>query len=75
MDSLIRFPQRIFTADLPKKKEFVEDLAKKWWIVDLAFIVTGEISDSGDTCYNYARVLCHYGRNLEMHGLKEMERG
>ena len=30
-------------------------------LVDSAFVVPGEISDSGDTCYNYARVLCHYG--------------
>jgi len=30
-------------------------------LVDSAFIFPGEIADSGDTCYNYARVLCHYG--------------
>lgn len=65
VDGPIRFPQGIFTADLQKKKEFVEDIAKKVvdrvTVVDSAFIVPGEISDSGDTCYNYARVLCHYG--------------
>ena len=30
-------------------------------LVDSAFLVPGETVDSGDTRYNYARVLCHYG--------------
>ena len=61
----IRYPQGILTADPQKKREFVEDIARnvvdRLTLMDSAFIIPGEISDSGDTCYNYARVLCHYG--------------
>ena len=54
----IRFPQRLFTADLQKKRAFVEGIAKKvvdrLTLVDSAFLVPGETVDSGDTRYNYA---------------------
>ena len=30
-------------------------------LIDSAFLAPGEITDTGDTCYNYACVLCHYG--------------
>ncbi len=60
----IRYPQGIFTVNQQKKREFVEGIARKvvdrLTLVDSAFVVPGEISDNGDTCYNYARVLCHY---------------
>lgn len=60
VDGPIKYPQGIFTADL---REFVEEIATKvvdrLTLVDSAFIVPGETSDSGDTCYNYSRALCH----------------
>ena len=61
----INFPRGIYKADGDKQREFVESIAKKvverLTVVDSAFIVPGETEDTGDTCYNYARVLCHYG--------------
>ena len=30
-------------------------------LVESAFVCPGQLDDSGDTCYNYARVLCHFG--------------
>ena len=30
-------------------------------LVESAFVCSGELEDSGDTRYNYARVLCHFG--------------
>ena len=61
----IRFPRGIFTADIQTKRAFVEEIARKvvdgLTLVDSAFLFPGEISDSADTCYNYARILCHYG--------------
>ena len=65
IDGPVKFPPGLFTADLEKKREFVEEIATKvverLTLVDSAFVTPGEISDSDDTCYNYARVLCHYG--------------
>ena len=57
-------------SDFPKeltykrKWNLFEDIAGKvvdrLKLVDSPFVVPGEISDSSDTCYNYARILCHY---------------
>ena len=54
----IIYPRGLFENDDLKKRTFV---VEKLTLVDLAFTVPGDIVDGGDTCYNYARVLCHYG--------------
>jgi len=68
VDGPIRFPAGLFKADLDTKWKFIESIAKKvvdrLTLVESAFVDPGEITDSGDTCYNYARVLCHYGSLL-----------
>ena len=50
---------------MKKKREFVEGIARQvvdqLSLVESAFVAPGEMTDSGDTRYNYARVLCHYG--------------
>ena len=66
VDGPIIYPRGLFNNDdLKKKREFVEEITQKvvdkLTLVDSAFTVSGEITYSGDTCYNYARVLCHYG--------------
>lgn len=65
VDGPIKFPAGIFAADLETKWKFVQDIARKvvdrLTLVESAFITPGEISDTTDTKYNYARVLCHYG--------------
>ena len=67
VDGPIIYPRGLFKNK--KKREFVEEITQKvvdkLTLVDSAFTVSGEIADSGDTCYNYAFVLCHYG-NLVM---------
>lgn len=65
VDGQIVLPSQLLKEDLHKKKQFVEDIARKvvdkLTLVDSSFTSPGEMADSGDTCYNYARVLCHYG--------------
>lgn len=65
VDSTISFPRELLKPDLDKQKKFVEGIARqvvdKLTLVESAFLAPGEIDDSGDTCYNYARALCHFG--------------
>ena len=64
VDSAIDYPRRLLKEDLEKKRVFVEGIARqvvdRLTLVESAFIAPGELADSGDTCYNYARVLCHF---------------
>ena len=61
----IVLPEGLLKADQKEQQLNVERLARKvvdkLTLIDSAFLVPGEMSDSDDTCYNYARVLCHYG--------------
>ena len=63
-DSAIDYPRRLLKEDLEKKRVFVEGIARqvvdRLTLVESAFIAPGELADSGDTCYNYARVSCHF---------------
>ena len=65
VDGPVKFPRGIYKAEANIQREFVESIAKKvveqLTLVDSSFIVPGEMEDTEDTCYNYARVLCHYG--------------
>ena len=61
----VNFPRGIYNEQQDKQQEYVESIARKvverLTLVESAFIIPGEIEDTQDTCYNYARVLCHYG--------------
>ena len=65
VDGTISYPRELLKDDLDKKREFVEGIATqvvdRLTLVDSAFLAPGEMVDSGDTCYNYARVMCHFG--------------
>ena len=65
IEGTITIPRGLLKEDLEKKRKFIEELAQqvvnRLTLVESSFLVPGEIDDSGDTCYNYARVLCHYG--------------
>ena len=61
----ISAPRGIYNESADKQREYVEAIARKvverLTLVDSSFVTPGETDDTGDTCYNYARVLCHYG--------------
>ena len=61
----INFPRGIYKAETDKQREFVESIAEKvvekLTLVDSTFITPGVLENTEDTCYNYARVLCHFG--------------
>ena len=65
VDCAIDYPRDLLKDNLEKKREFVEGIARqvvdRLTLVESAFIAPGEMADSGDTCYNYARVLCYLG--------------
>lgn len=65
VDGPVSAPRGIYMASTDTQRAYVEEIAKKvvdnLTLVESAFVIPGEIEDTGDTCYNYARVLCHYG--------------
>ena len=64
-DGTINYPRGLLKEGLEKKREFVEGIARqvvdRLTLVESSFVRPGELADSGDTRYNYARVLCHFG--------------
>ena len=62
---IIKLPVGIHKANAVEQRNFVESIAKKvvdqLTLISSAFLNPGKTADSKDTCYNYARLLCHYG--------------
>ena len=60
-DSAITYPRGLPKENLQKQREFIEGIARqvvdRLTLVESAFVCPGELEDSCDTCYNYARVL------------------
>ena len=65
VDGAIDYPRDLLKDNLERKREFIEGIARqvvdRLTLVELVFVAPGEMADSGDTCYNYAHVLCHFG--------------
>lgn len=64
LDEPIKVPNGLYKATQSEQQCFVENIAcevvKKLTLIDSAFD-PGISSDTTDSSYNYARVLCHYG--------------
>lgn len=58
-------PEGLKKANPIEQCKFVSDIARKvverLTLIGSAFVDPGTTADSKDTCYNYARILCHYG--------------
>lgn len=64
-EGIIKFSADIHKAKPAEQRQFVESIAKevvdRLTLISSAFLNPGKTADSEDTCYNYARILCHYG--------------
>ena len=64
-EGIVVIPEELKKAKPIDQCKFVSEIASKvverLTLVSSAFLDPGKLNDSRDTCYNYARVLCHYG--------------